>query len=158
MRVAFTFLLVLAFARQCAAGQPLETETARVLPPGTFELELGGERQGSVDGSEFAVPLALEWGVARWLELLIEPVPYTRIHLGPRWELALEVLGNSAARSDSTENASVVSTVSPEIGGSELVGTIGGRWRASRGILFTLGVSLDSNLAVLVHPGATFRW
>ena len=61
------------------ATQPLETETARVLPSGALELETTFEYQTSSEGQELATPLALEYGVTDRLELLVEPVFYTAI-------------------------------------------------------------------------------
>src|SRR6266850_4517978 len=65
---------------QAWAGQPLETESTRLLRKGTFELEAGLEHQRSGDGTETATPLAIEYGITNRLELLVEPVPYNRIH------------------------------------------------------------------------------
>ena len=61
------------------ASQPLETETARFLEPGSCELEGTVEYQTSREGSETSVPGAIEYGVTRWFEILIEPVAYTAI-------------------------------------------------------------------------------
>lgn len=69
-----------AIAPAAWAGQPLETESTRILSPGKFELEAGFEHQRSADGTESAVPLAIEYGVTSRLELLVEPVLYNRIH------------------------------------------------------------------------------
>lgn len=57
----------------------METETARVLEPGHFELGTAFEFQTAPDGREYAVPMAIEVGVYRHLELLIEPVAVTSI-------------------------------------------------------------------------------
>ena len=57
----------------------LETETARLLPPGKFELSAAFEFQTSPNGQDYASPLALEFGVVDRVELLIEPVPFTSI-------------------------------------------------------------------------------
>jgi len=62
-----------------AAGQSLETETARLLPAGEIKLAGNYEAQTSSEGREFAVPLAVEFGVTDRLEFLAEPVPYTSI-------------------------------------------------------------------------------
>src|SRR5437016_5056721 len=62
------------------AGQPLETESTRLLRKGTFEIEAGLEHQRSGDGTETATPLAIEYGITNRLELLVEAVPYNRIH------------------------------------------------------------------------------
>ena len=69
-----------------AAAQILETETARRLPRGAVEASLNFELQHSSEGREVAAPFAIEVGLARRLELLVEPVFYTAIrpHTGPR--------------------------------------------------------------------------
>ena len=61
--------LLLADAR---ADLSLETETARLLAPGKFEISTAGEYQHSRDGGEFALPLAFEVGVLPRVELLID--------------------------------------------------------------------------------------
>ena len=73
-------LWTLAAARPVLAGQPLETETARLIPAHSFEVESGFEMQSSSFGHETAVPLAFGYGITDRLELLVEPVPYTSIH------------------------------------------------------------------------------
>ena len=74
------------------ADLSFETETARVLAPGHFELSLAGEYQHSRDGGEFALPLALEVGVLPRLELLIEPTPYVGIY--PKGEKKIHDVGD----------------------------------------------------------------
>ena len=61
------------------AQQPLETETARL--PARHELVVGAsyEFQTSSQGTEHAVPLALEYGFTKRLAVLVEPVLYTAI-------------------------------------------------------------------------------
>jgi hypothetical protein len=58
----------------------METETARVLEPGHFEIGTAFEFQTSPNGKEYALPMAIEFGVFHHLEVLIEPVPFTSIH------------------------------------------------------------------------------
>ena len=58
---------------------PLETETARFDPRGTFQAEAVFEHQTSQDGRESALPLAFEYAFTGRLSLIAEPVPYTRI-------------------------------------------------------------------------------
>jgi hypothetical protein len=62
------------------ASQPLETETARLLPAGVFKVELTGEYQTSGDGTERAVPLVFEYGLTPRTEIAVEPVFATSIH------------------------------------------------------------------------------
>ncbi len=77
------------------ADLSLETETARVLAPGKFEISMAGEYQHSRDGGEFALPLAFEIGVLPRVELLIEPVPYVGIY--PKGEKKIHGVGDIEA-------------------------------------------------------------
>ena len=72
-------LALLAFAAGGAAAQTLETETARLLPARWWKLGSAFEFQTSAEGTEAAMPLAVEYGLTDNLELLVEPVPYTAI-------------------------------------------------------------------------------
>ena len=60
-------------------AQVLETEESNPLQPGQFEFGTGIEFQTSKEGSETALPLALEYGISRKFTLLVEPVAYTSI-------------------------------------------------------------------------------
>jgi hypothetical protein len=62
-----------------AAGQVLETETARLLPAHWWKIGSAFEFQTSSEGREAAIPFAFEYGLSNRLELVIEPVPYTAI-------------------------------------------------------------------------------
>ena len=62
------------------ADLSFETETARMLVPGKWELSTAGEFQHSAEGSEFSLPFAAEVGLTPRLALLIEPTPYVTIH------------------------------------------------------------------------------
>ena len=68
------------------ADLSLETETARPVKPGHFELGTAFEFQNSPNGEEYALPAAFEFGVVDRLEMLIEPVPFTSVRPpgGPR--------------------------------------------------------------------------
>lgn len=57
----------------------LETETARILQPGHFEIGSAFEFQTSPTGQEYALPMAVEFGLVPRLEVLVEPVPFTSI-------------------------------------------------------------------------------
>ncbi len=57
----------------------LETETARLVPPGKFELGTAFEFQTSTQGQEIALPVEFEIGLVNNLELKVEPVLYTAI-------------------------------------------------------------------------------
>jgi hypothetical protein len=61
------------------AQQPLETETARLPRRGTVVVSGTYEFQTSAQGTEHAFPLALEYGLADRLALLVEPVLVTAI-------------------------------------------------------------------------------
>jgi hypothetical protein len=69
-----------------ARGQILETETARPVGRGVFEIGSNFEYQVSSDGHEVALPFAIEYGLTNRLELLVEPVAYTAIRpkAGPK--------------------------------------------------------------------------
>jgi hypothetical protein len=60
-------------------AQVLETETARLLPAGGLTFGDNFEYQHSGDGSETALPMAIEYGISNRLELLVEPVLFTSI-------------------------------------------------------------------------------
>jgi hypothetical protein len=62
-----------------AAAQILETETARPLGRGMFEVSGNFEYQGSSEGHESALPFAVEYGLTDRLEFLVEPVAWTAI-------------------------------------------------------------------------------
>jgi hypothetical protein len=62
-----------------ASGQILETETARPVGKGVFEIGSNFEYQVSSEGHEVALPFAVEYGFTDRLELLVEPVAYTAI-------------------------------------------------------------------------------
>lgn len=72
-------LMISVIASRQAAGQALETETARLLPRGAFELGHNFEFQTSREGRELALPFAFEIGLSNRLEFLVEPVAYTSI-------------------------------------------------------------------------------
>jgi hypothetical protein len=61
------------------AAQPLETETARLMPGGRLRLEGTFEYQTSAEGTETSIPMAFEWAILDTLELSIEPIGYTAI-------------------------------------------------------------------------------
>ena len=82
MRAGPYLLLVVLMAARASlavAGQPLETESTRLLRAHQFEVEAGFEHQAAEGGSETAVPWAIGYGIRNDLELLVEPVLYDRI-------------------------------------------------------------------------------
>lgn len=60
-------------------AQVLETEESKPLLPGQFEIGTGVEFQTSNEGTETALPLAIEFGLTRRLTFLVEPVGFTNI-------------------------------------------------------------------------------
>ena len=62
------------------AGQPLETESARLLDKGRFTCESAFEYQTSSEGRETALPMLVEYGITHRLQLALEPVFGTDIH------------------------------------------------------------------------------
>lgn len=77
------FLLQLVFIAIGIArlnAQVLETEESLPLQPGQIEIGAGLEFQTSKEGYETALPISAEFGLAKKLTLLVEPVPYTNIH------------------------------------------------------------------------------
>ena len=89
--------VIFAFALPWAAyaGQPLETETARLLPQGQGNIQLVFEYQTSKDGKELALPLVFEYGLTDRLELTVEPVAYTSIR--PSGEAGTSGFGDTEA-------------------------------------------------------------
>lgn len=79
LRAGHWLMMLAVGAAAPARAQTLETETARLLSRGGFEVAAGVERQASSEGRELAVPIAFEFGLTDALELIVEPVPYTAI-------------------------------------------------------------------------------
>lgn len=78
--IRFRFVLIsILLSTPLFASQPLETESARLLPAGIWKVELTSEFQTSKDGRERAFPIAIEYGLGPRLELAVEPVPSTTI-------------------------------------------------------------------------------
>ncbi|HKW08955.1 MAG TPA: transporter, partial [Gemmatimonadaceae bacterium] len=81
LRLLTTLVLLLGgmSVRGLVAQQPLETETARLPRRGGLLVSGTYEFQASPQGTEHAVPVALEYGIANRLALLVEPVLVTMI-------------------------------------------------------------------------------
>jgi hypothetical protein len=75
----YALLALTGFAIAASAGLPLETETARPVGTGQFEVSGAMEFQTSKEGTERATPLAFEYGLTDRWEFLVEPVFYTAI-------------------------------------------------------------------------------
>lgn len=71
MAASFLALLVAP-----AAAQQAETESARILAPGMIKGGAGVEYQTSSEGSETALPLIVEGGIAPRFELVVEQVAF----------------------------------------------------------------------------------
>lgn len=252
-------LCMLTAAGGAWGGQPLETESTRLLPARQFEVETGFEHQRASSGTESALPIAIGYGLSDRMEILIEPVLLDRVHdtglgsvggigdleltltrtfvggatarsgfalageiklptapsrrigsgktdftlwsiashqlgrwdthlnlgytligrpsdvavnnvfdygvaaeyrMNPRWEFLSEAFGNTSALAEVADaaNAAGESALTPEIGGAETVAALGARYHAAHGVTFSMGVSYDTQQAVLVHPGLSFRF
>jgi hypothetical protein len=77
------------------------------------------------------------------------------VALSGRFDLPGEVLGNTAALAETPGGSGGESTLTPEIGGSEVVGMLGVRYHPNPKIAGYLSVCYDNNQAVLVRPGIT---
>jgi len=252
-------ILAGAAASRAGADLALETETARLLPPGQYTFGSAFEFQTSSSGEEYALPMAFEVGLLERLELMIEPVAVASIHgdgesatgfgdiettltglivgegsllpalglageikfpsatneqigsgefdyriygiaskrfgdfdlhlnagynfigapsgvrtrnpfdlafgvewfLTPRFDLVAEVtyIGSSFRSSGSTTlPGGGESSLTPEIGGEETVGSIGGRFHYSRCLDFFGTFSYDNNDASLIRIGISMRF
>ncbi len=82
--IIFSTILI-AFQQTQLFGQVLETEESRPLMPRQFVMGTGLEFQTSREGTETALPLALEYGLSKKFTLLVEPVVFTSIapKIGP---------------------------------------------------------------------------
>lgn len=80
LRGALTIVaLATTVARPTNGQQPFETETARLPRRGELQLSATYEYQRSGEGTEHALPFAVEYGVTDRVALLVEPVVYTSI-------------------------------------------------------------------------------
>jgi hypothetical protein len=79
MRASICCFCLEAVLASALTAQALETETARLLPGRGLEVGSNLEYQFSSDGRELALPVSLTYGLTSRWELLVEPVPYTRI-------------------------------------------------------------------------------
>lgn len=73
------FALLTALLPNKLFAQVLETEESKPLLVRQFEIGTGLEFQTSKEGREFALPLAIEYGLSKKLTLLVEPVGFTSI-------------------------------------------------------------------------------
>ena len=85
---AFTFA-----GHQAHADLAFETETARVIEQGKWQLSSAFEFQFGSSGKEYAFPLAIEYGLFKDFEILFEPVPYVSVH--PKGEKSIGGVGDT---------------------------------------------------------------
>lgn len=78
IKLCVAICVVLLPARMIS--QVLETEESKPLKPHQFEVGAGLEFQTSAEGTETALPIAVEYGLSKKFTLLVEPVPYTSIN------------------------------------------------------------------------------
>ncbi len=71
---------VMLIASMALAGQPLETETARLPAKGKGTIGSSFELQSSSEGKETAWPWIFEYGVTDRIEFAVEPVAHASIH------------------------------------------------------------------------------
>jgi hypothetical protein len=75
-----------------------------------------------------------------------------------RFDAVGEIMGHTSALADGGDpDASDGSIAAPEIGGEELVGTLGGRYHLSDRVVLSVGLSYDNDHAVHVHPGLSVK-
>ena len=74
----------------------------------------------------------------------------TTVKMNHRLDVFGEVYGNTTSSATST-----MGTVNPEFAGGELVAVAGASYWPARWLKLSLGISVDNNAAVLVHPGVT---
>ncbi len=77
--VKIGYLILIIHVPLIIRAQVLETETARFLAPGAFQVGNAFEYQTSNQGKEYAVPFAYEFGITKRFTLLVEPVAFTEI-------------------------------------------------------------------------------
>jgi hypothetical protein len=78
-KIIFGIFFIAAIQPYKLIAQVLETEESRPLFPGQFDIGTGFEFQISKEGTESALPLAIEYGLAKKITLLVEPVGFTSI-------------------------------------------------------------------------------
>ncbi|MEI7596317.1 MAG: transporter [Bacteroidetes bacterium] len=78
-KIIFGFAMLLALLPSKMFAQVLETEESKPLLQGQFEVGTGLEFQVSKEGTENALPLAIEYGISKKFTLLVEPVGFTSI-------------------------------------------------------------------------------
>lgn len=78
-KIIIGFAVLFAFLPGKLFSQVLETEESKPLLPGQYEIGTGLEFQTSKEGTETALPLAIEYGLSKKFTLLVEPVGFTSI-------------------------------------------------------------------------------
>ena len=83
------------------------------------------------------------------------------LRVSPGFAVVGEVFGSTAAVGESgAEGAapSAESQLTPELSGGEIVAALGLQMHAARGLTYSVGLSIDGNRAVLVHPGISIAF
>ncbi len=124
---ALAFCVTL-LATSAWAAQPLETETARTLKEGHAEVGYSYEFQTSTEGTETSVPFAAEYGLSDYVEIMVEPVPYTKIS-------PAKGKGNGSAKG---------------VGDVEVTSTF--RFNDEKGLLPAFGVAAELKYALATDP------
>lgn len=81
-------------------------------------------------------------------------------HRNARIDLVAEVFGSTAAAKEGGEGTALPTggVLTPELSGGELVGALGMRFHPANAWTLSLGLSVDNQRAVLVHPGVALKW
>ena len=81
-------------------------------------------------------------------------------HRSARFDVVAEVFGSTAAAKEGGEGVAPAASgvLTPELGGGELVGALGVRFHPAHAWTLSLGLSVDNQRAVLVHPGVALKW
>jgi hypothetical protein len=79
-----------------------------------------------------------------------------RYPVGERWDFFGEVLATTSSSLASETGPDTAGGAGAELAGGELVGTLGAGFRVVPSLLVSVGLSLDNNQAILIHPGLTF--
>ncbi len=82
----FGLSLLFTMLAQPLHAQVLETEESKPLRSGQFETGTGLAFQTSKEGTESALPIAIEYGLTKKFTLLVEPVNAILLRPGIEWK------------------------------------------------------------------------
>jgi Putative MetA-pathway of phenol degradation len=144
-------------APSALAGQPLETETARLPAQGHGTAQVAFEYLKSEDAKETLIPFVLEYGLTDRLKLTVEPVAYQKIkpNVGPSVHGAgdTEVLLTwlASPETDSSPGFAISGEVKVPTAKTALGGTKKADFRLAGIVSKTVGdIDLDANLGFTV--------